>query len=319
LLSYLKAKSSDSPRWVDELWPFMFFCLSIAAKPMAVTLPVIMLLLDIAPLKRATSLPALLKLVLEKLHYFVITIIVILVTLTTQSIAMPDTGSLPVWARALNAIDNSWFYLQHYLWPVNLSPFYPYPQDASYLSSWQFWLPGTIFLVITSVVTMALLSRKNVWPFVLFSFYIVTLLPVSGLIHVGPAKATDHYVYLATLPLTLLTALIIVSAWNKSGVARIIATVFSTVYLVFLLLITQVQVSVWNNPLSLWTRVTSLYPADPFGHRNLAAAYVQVGDWDKALMHAELSLRFGSPDKDYVTRLRQEIDRINTDTGIEEK
>lgn len=304
MIAYLKTDTVFS--WRSSWLPFSLFCLSIASKPMAVTLPVILMMLDLYPRRQDLTPAAVLKRFLQKSHYFAVSAIVSLITLNTQSIAMPGIDNLPAWARILNAVDNSWFYIAHYLWPVNLSPFYPYPQNAKYLASAAFWLPGVTFLLISSIAALVCLLRGLRWPGLLLAFYLVTLLPVSGLIHVGPAKATDHYVYLATIPLSLLTALLIVTAWQAAPKIRALIAPLSIAYLLFLLAITQVQVSYWNNPVSLWTRVTSLHPDAAFGHRNLAAAYVSIDEWDLALIHAELSLKLGSPDVSYVERLRNE-------------
>ena len=229
---------------------------------------------------------------------------------------MPDNESLPLWARCLNALDNTLFYVKGYIWPVNLSPFYPYPQNAAYLASYQFWLPGLLFLTSLSTLVLWQWTKGRPWPLLLFGFYLVTLLPASGLIHVGPAKATDHYVYMATIPLSLLTALLIVSFAKRSSAGRILGLALASSYLAGLLLLTQLQVSYWNNPLSLWSRVTHLYPDSAFGHRNLAAAYVQVADWQLALQHAERSLALGSPDVDYVIRLRAEVQRQQSNNDL---
>ncbi|MFT4677567.1 MAG: hypothetical protein ACJAX5_000574 [Patiriisocius sp.] len=120
---------------------------------------------------------------------------------------------------------------------------------------------------------------------------LITLAPVSGLIHVGPAKGTDHYGYLATLPFSLATALAIVYAWKYSKILQVPAATLTVVYLSFLLMTTQLQVSYWHNPLTLWTRVVTLHPDSAFGHRNLAAAYLQIDEPQLALQHAEKSLQ----------------------------
>lgn len=306
LLVYLERAPEGKSR--DHLPVFLLFCLSVGAKPMAVTLPVVMLLLDVFPLKRVDSIASAFRACLHKWPYILVAAIVVLVTLNTQSMAMPSAESLPQWAKTLNAIDNSWFYIAHYLWPLSLSPFYPYPQDAAYLASPAFWLPGTAFLVISTGITGWLaLSRKLYWPGLLLAFYLVTLLPVSGLIHVGPAKGTDHYVYLATIPLSLLTALTVVAIWQKVRSARLLTISLSCAYLVFLAAIAHFQVQVWNNPVSLWTRVVQLHPTDPFGHRNLASGYAEMEAWDMALHHAALSVELGSPDTDYLIRLKRHI------------
>lgn len=295
------------------LVPFLLFCISIGAKPMAVTLPVVLIMFDIFPLRRVTTLKNLIHCCLEKSHYFIVSMIVALVTLATQTEAMPGMENLPAWVRVLNAIDNCWFYLAHYLWPINLSPFYPYPQDISYLASPDFWLQGVIFLVLSVGLSTWLYFRGSVWPGLLVAFYLITLLPVSGLIHVGPAKATDHYVYLATVPWSLLTAIIIVKAWTSIPRIRVVVLPITFAYLTFLLSITHLQVGYWNNPLSLWGRVITLYPASPFGHRNLASGYAHIEQWDLALEHGELSLKLGSPDAEYVVRLREKVQQLKTD------
>jgi len=308
LISYVGL--AESPRkWAWHLVPFLLFCTSIGAKPMAVTLPVILIMLDIFPLKRAPDIPALFRLCLEKWHYLSISIIVALVTLVTQAEAMPSFDNLPLWVRALNAMDNTLFYVAHYIWPLNLSPFYAYPLDASHLVSPAFWLPGLSFLGLLAAVCGWAWRHGHLWPGLLAAFYLVTLLPVSGLIHVGPAKATDHYVYLATIPLSLLTALGLVKAWVNWPRAKVVLLSTTITYVTFLFLITQLQVTFWNNPLSLWTRVITIDPTSSFGHRNLASSYAGIGEWQLASQHAEASLRFGSPDVEFVLEVREELKR----------
>ncbi len=310
LMAYLR--TDNEYRISNHLWVFVFFCLSVGAKPMAVTLPVIMLLLDMYPLNRINSFPSVVRVLVQKLPYIVISAVVVLVTLTTQSMAMPSAENLPQWAKTLNAIDNTWFYIAHYFWPLELSPFYPYPQDISHITSPAFWLPGTLFLTISVLLTSWLALRKMMfWPGLLLAFYLVTLLPVSGLIHVGPAKGTDHYVYLSTIPFSLLTALFVVTLWQRYSSLRLPVAALTGFYLLFLIVIANFQVQIWNNPVSLWTRVVQLHPYDPFGHRNLASGYAEIEAWDMALFHAEKSVELGSPDRDYLIRMRDHIERLN--------
>jgi hypothetical protein len=305
LISYLKVRQRHETSWRAELLPFFFFCLSIGAKPMAVTLPIVLLMLDVTPLRRFQP-DSVLKLILEKAHYFAVSLVVGIVTLLTQSSAMADIQSLPLWARSLNAVDNTWFYVAHYIWPLDLSPYYPYPQNAAYLADPQFWLAGAMFLVAGTTVSLIFAWKRVFWPGLLFAFYLLTLLPVSGFIHVGPAKATDHYVYVATLPLSLLTALLVARVWQRLPRLRVAIVPIVVLYFAFLLVVTQVQLAVWRNPLTLWTDVTTRYPDSPFGHRNIAAVYASMNEWDLALKHAELSLALGSPDESYVEKIRQQ-------------
>ncbi len=302
LVTWIRYRLALHPTRLDRFYPLALFILSLASKPMAVTLPVVLVLLDFYPLRQVRfNVRDLTHSVLCKWHYFALALLVMLVTLKTQSMAMPEAGQLPAWARAVNALNNIGFYIGHYLVPTQLSPFYPYP-GAETLSSPSFWLPVTVFILFLSGLCIYLWRRGIEWPGLLWICYLVTLLPVSGLIQVGPAKATDHYTYLVTLPLAILTGIGIGYALSRS---RLITWTLTLTYVLFLFLITRQQVTYWNNPLSLWTRVVQLYPESAYAHRNLAAAWDAVGDTRTALIHAERSLRLGGPVEEYVRTLRE--------------
>ncbi|XOV86732.1 MAG: hypothetical protein ACFHX7_17390 [Pseudomonadota bacterium] len=303
-LVYLHSRRERSRRAGVVAW--LLFVLALMAKPMAVTVPAILILLDLAPLRRfELSARDLLRAVLEKMHYFLLSLAVALITLQTQAMAMPE--ALPLWVRALNALHNTWFYVACYLYPVNLSPFYPFPTMAEMLAP-GFLLVGALFFVTATASALVAWVRGYRWPLVLLGFYLVTLLPVSGLVHVGPAKATDHYVYLATLPLSLLLPLF--GYWILQQVPRARAAVFGLGITYFLALgaLTNLQVEVWRNPLTLWTRVVQLYPEAAMAHRNLAAVYLSMGETDLALEHARLAAsQGGEPARAYLDALLREL------------
>jgi len=308
LLTYLRLHRLASPSRSDKALPFVLFVLAITSKPMTVTLPVVLLLLDFYPLQRCNlNGKDMLRAIIEKWHYFIISACVVLITLNTQTMAMPSMEQLPLWARSLNALDNSWFYIAHYLIPTQLSPLYPYP-DATEIVSPTFWMRGAIFLVSSTAICVWLWQRSIRWPALLFLFYLITLLPVSGIIHVGPAKATDHYTYLSTLPLNLLTGIGLTFAISRLKRIRAAIAGLMAFYCLFLLLITYQQVSYWNNPLSLWSRVIQLHPTSALAHRNLAGAYYSIGEEAKALEHAERSLELGGPAEGYVQQMREAIE-----------
>jgi hypothetical protein len=307
LISYLKWQTEPTDFFWRKHAPFLLFLLAVMSKSMAVTLPLILILLDFYPLKRSDFTPrSLSKAVMEKWHYMGVSLFVGLVTLSTQSLAMPPTENLPGWAKMLNAVDNFWFYIAHYLVPVNLSPLYPYP-DGETLTQFSFWFGGAFFLVSSLLLGMVTWRLGYRWPLVLLGYYIITLLPVSGLIHVGPAKATDHYTYLATIPLGFLTGLCIVYAIQTYPKVRSITFSIAIAYCLFLSLLTIQQVTYWNNPQALWTRVVQLHPDSSLGHRNLASAYYSIGEKENALRHARKSVRLGGSAEDYVQRLELEM------------
>jgi len=301
-ISYLRQHGAEQG---SPALTFTLFCLAIASKPMAIMVPSILVLFDLYPLQRASFTPAsLARAVVAKWHYLAVAIAVLVVTLNTQSMAMADTTHLPVWARVANTVDNTWFYVAHYIAPVSLSPFYPYPQDAALLASPRFWGAGALFILATTTAGIVAWRRGSRALLVMWLYYLATLLPVSGLVHVGPAKATDHYVYLATLPIAFATAIGVIAFWRWAKRARAVTLAITIGYVAFLTAITHQQVRYWANPLTLWTRVEQMYPDSAFAHRNLAAAYYQVGDIDAALQHAERSLALGGPVEAYVREMR---------------
>ena len=294
LISYLRARRAQAGAPGKSL-PLICFALALMAKPMAVTVPVVLLLLDVEPLGRwEGNLRSAAKLIAEKWLYWLMSLGVVLVTLHTQQMAMVSIHTVPLWVRVLTAINNSFFYVYCYLVPVNLSPFYPYSQSLVAIRHLSYWLPGTIFLVGSLLLCLWLWSRGKRWPLLMLAFYLVTLLPVCGLIAVGPSRALNYYSYLATAPLGLMIAMGIVSLWRMAGSARAALAGVAISYILALALLSVEQVRFWRNELTLWTRAYQLYPASPYINRNLASAYVAIGDYKQALIHAKISAQ-GNP------------------------
>lgn len=307
LIFYLRRHTVDAAGFFTRSLPVLFFIFALMSKAVAVTLPIVMLFLDVYPLKRGRDLiKAIPGLIAEKWMYWLLALIVGLITLYTQGDAIPGMDELPFWVRVLTAINNSWFYLESYLIPMSLSPWHPFPGSFDAVAAPSYWLPGSILLVTVTFVTAWLWMREIRWPLLLWLFYLVTLLPVSGLIHAGSAKAADRYTYLATLPVGLLISLGIVQAvgirWMRS-----LAVAFAIWYAGFLGVIAYQQVGVWRNPLTLWTYAVRVYPESALVHRNLASVYVQMGEYESALTHAELSLAYGGPAREYVHKIRELI------------
>lgn len=295
---------SGLPPWQKAL-PLMFFVASLMSKPMAVTLPVVLLLLDIYPLGRCHRLRECMpRLILEKWPWWLMALLVGAITLSTQSLAMPGTDRLPLWVRPLTAVNNVLFYVYCYVVPVNLSPFYPYPGSLDEIRAWPYWLPGTLFILVMTAIAAVFWRRGVRWPALMWAFYLVTLAPVSGLIPVGPARATDHYTYLATLPLGLLFSAGVVQLRNVRGLGTV-SMVIAVIVVLVAGVVSWYQVRIWHNPVSLWTYTVQRVPDAALAHRNLASALVKVGDLKGALEHAERSLALGGPAEEFVREIRE--------------
>lgn len=298
-------------RGIRRALPTFLFALALMAKPMAVTVPVVLLLLDICPLDRwRGGLRRILGLVAEKWLLWLLSLAVVAITLHTQQGAIVSVQNLPVWVRPLTAINNSVFYVYCYLVPVNLSPYYPYATHVDEILRVTYWLPGLLFLAGCVTAGLWLWARGTRWPLLMLVFYVVTLLPVSGLVAVGPAKALNYYSYLATLPLGLLIALGIVRLWHLAGRARSVVIGLTVSCVLALALLSFQQVKFWRDDVTLWNRAYQFYPDSAYVNRNLAAALVAIGDYRQALVHAEKSAHENSLGEEYLQRLKAAIDKM---------
>lgn len=308
-ISYLWVHRESVTGW-RKMLPGICLACALMAKPMAVSVPVVLLLLDVIPLRRwKGDWQSAARLFIEKWPYWIMSLAVVFITLHTQQVAMVSTQNLPVWVRPLTAVNNSLFYIYCYLYPVNLSPFYPYTNRLDEILRWSYWLPGLLFLVSVSGICLYLWLRSVRWPALMWIFYLVTLLPVSGLVAVGPAKALNYYSYLATLPLGLLISLGIVQLWRMAGKGRSVVLALSVFYCLSISMLSIAQVRVWQNEISVWNRAYQLYPDSGFINRNLAAAYYGIGDVKAALFHAEKSAQENPAGRAYLEQLKAAVQK----------
>ena len=169
------------------------FALGLLAKPMLVTLPLIMLLLDIWPLQRFHSAPR-----LEKLPFFLLAAASCAITLTVQHAGGSISRVLPLRARIANAFVAVLGYLEKFVWPNDLAVLYPHPG---------FWPATTIVasVLLFVLLTAAALSqfRHRPWLAIGWFWFLIMLLPVLGFVQVGLHYMADRYTYLPILGLQL--------------------------------------------------------------------------------------------------------------------
>ncbi|MCK4739251.1 MAG: hypothetical protein KAT46_04820, partial [Deltaproteobacteria bacterium] len=175
----------------------LFFAFSLMSKPMGVTLPVALILIDIFPLKRI-NLKKPFSVLFEKIPFFVLSLLISIVTIFSQggSGAIKSSEVFPLATRLLTAVRGIGFYLYKFLFPKELAPYYPYPFDIG-VFSFEFILPFFLCLAITVLSIFYL--KKIPLLFILWSFFLITLLPVLGIIQVGGQSAADRYMYLPSI------------------------------------------------------------------------------------------------------------------------
>ena len=272
------------------------FAASLLSKSMAVTLPAVLVLLDLCPLGRLsldrTFWPTLLRRVTEKWVLWLMSVAVILVTLATQDNAM--AVQLSRLEQLGNAVHNTIFYLQQFVVPVGLSPFYPFESVAE-RTAWQYWLlPGVILLAL-AVAALSCALRGQPLYLTCLGLYLVMLLPASGLVHVGSSAAADRYTYLPLLPANFLLALGIVTAWRQFVPLRRVLGLVAVLLVLTLGALTFMQARHWQNPVTFWSQVLRHYPGAALAHRNIATAFLSIGERERAASHLVILVIDGWP------------------------
>jgi hypothetical protein len=189
LLGYFSYVDQGHPWYRSRGYLLAVICmaLSLLAKSMAITTPLLLLVMDLYPLGRVSSLrqPAQLKpLVIDKLPLLLLATASAVITLHTQSVAMPLMEDYALLQRVQNTLHNIGFYQWKFLVPIDLSPFYPLPPLAAKFPV-AYWLPSLVFALVTSLLAVFLALRKSPLLLVCWVSYLIMLAPVSGLVHVG--------------------------------------------------------------------------------------------------------------------------------------
>lgn len=292
--------SNDTRRRLNYSLCLLFFVLALLSKPMAITLPAVFILLDIYPLQRL-SLAKNLKIqhgvLIEKIPFFSMSAVSALLTILAQSSggAVGTIEAYPLSSRILVAIRALFFYLEKMFLPAGLSPYYPYPKNAT-LASIEFMIP-VILLVVVTIACYYAFKRGyrlflNAW-----LFYVITLLPVIGIIQVGAQAAADRYTYIPSFaPLIIIgvgVATVIEKSAARSFPGWIKVSVLSAFvsFTVIMSIITFRQIGVWKDSLTLWSTVLTISPSSPQPYLARSEVYMSLGKYDSALQDLENAIR----------------------------
>lgn len=278
--------------YVNRKYFFALFLFSLAlcSKPMAVTLPVILLLLDWYPFKRMTSFRSAVGLCIEKLPFLLLSLGVSVVTILSQQATggLRSLDEASVTVRVLVAFKGLVFYLVNIFLPFNLLPFYPYPKDASITNSSYL---ATIFLVCFITAGCLLVARKKPLWVTCWLFFIISIFPVLGFLQAGNQFIADRFMYLPSLGFFVLMGLGISSAWKESDVlaarfrwGKPLMVVILVTLLVTLSGLTIKQIGIWRDGISLWTYILELKPLQyPEVYFSRGEEFVARGNIDKGL------------------------------------
>jgi tetratricopeptide (TPR) repeat protein len=271
----------------------LFFALGLMSKPMLVTLPFVLLLLDYWPLNRfghstpnsQLSTKRVLRLVLEKLPFFVLSIVSCIATVMAQQQVIQPMAALPLTLRLDNALVSYVTYLVQMVWPENLAMCYPYRFD---LPDWQVAGAGALLLCITLLAFQT--ARRFPCFLTGWLWYLGMFVPVIGLVQVGEQAHADRYTYLPQIGLYLIVAWAAVD-WTASGRWRrqvvSAAALSATAALMFC---AWKQTSYWQNDDSLWEHAIACTSGNYTAHNDLGYVLAAQGRTAEAIEHFQKAL-----------------------------
>lgn len=267
-IAYLRyARSPGVLRYAGVTFALL---LALLSKPMAVTLPFVLLLLDVWPLSRLQEPNDLKKRLKEKIPLFVLSAGCIALTLFAQvgSGSIQSLDTFPPGTRIANGLVSYFTYLSKVFWPSNLAFFYPHPTNG--LGSFQIVMAALGLAVLTGYSIFTLRSRPYL--FVGWFWFLGTLVPVIGAVQVGAHAMADRYMY---IPLAGLLICIVwaVTDWTlKIRWRQNTAGVAATASIVLLAIVASAQTETWRNAETLFRHAIAVTSNNFLAHNNLGVA-----------------------------------------------
>ena len=272
----------------------LFFAMGLMSKPMLVTLPFVLLLLDYWPLRRLQSdrRTAISRLVYEKIPLLVLVAGSVVTTLTVQKMggALGSLNAFPIQERVINALVSYWLYLQKMIWPGGLAIFYAHPENT--LSVWKGLATAALLALVTTAAIR--LARRAPYFAVGWFWYLGTLIPVIQLVQTGSIAMADRYAYVPLIGIFIIIAWGLPELLAKWRLRSRILTIAAGIWISTLMLMTWNQVSHWKNSITIFSHaieVTDIeYPDFLLAHNNLANALLAEGRTGKAISHYKMAI-----------------------------
>jgi tetratricopeptide (TPR) repeat protein len=272
---------TQKPDWRRYLVVAALFAAGLMAKPMVITLPFVLLLLDYWPLGRMQAgktgesisdggPPAgFTRLLLEKVPLLVFSAASAWITVVAQrsGFSVRNVEQFSFSVRAENAVVAYAMYLWKMLWPSRLAALYPHPGNS--LAMWQVVLSAAILLAITALVWV---FRGRRYLAVGWFWFLGTLVPVIGLVQVGEQAMADRYAYVPLIGIFVMVAFGLDDWAETKNISMTWRAVASACVLIVLCMVTVRQLSVWDSEYSLWTHTAEVTEQNPYAHAVLAAA-----------------------------------------------
>jgi Tfp pilus assembly protein PilF len=298
-----------NPNIIRYLLTLSTFALGLMAKPMLVTLPFVLLLLDYWPLMRIPykqttrktgrnntdsqdnpfSWWICFRLTLEKLPFFALSAISSIVTFLMQKSggAVMPTVLVALRLRTFNVLNSYVKYIGKMIWPRGLAIFYPY--RVWDLKMW----PAVVSLLLLLVITILVLclAKKHKYLLVGWLWYLGTLVPVIGLVQVGTQAMADRYTYLPSIGIFIMVTWGAAELFNHLHLRKIIPAVSAATIIFALFLCARIQLRYWRDNLTLFGHAIQVTRDNYIMHNNYGNALVDNNRHKDAIAHFKQSIR----------------------------
>ena len=264
----------------------ILFACGLMSKPMLITTPVILLLLDYWPFNRFTKSTAS-KLVIEKIPLFALSVGSCVATLWAQNFALGSTQFLPLQWRITNALFSYFEYVRQVFWPVDLIPFYVHPENR--LELWRLLVAAVVLIVLTAIAFIR--RRKNPYLIVGWLWYLVMLIPVIGIVQVGLQGHADRYTYLPQVGLDIALVWLIWDLTKSWRQQKIVLSGAGAFVVGALSILSWKQTTHWRDTETLWRHTLAVTPDSDVAHAGLGGILFVRGQIDESIDHYESALR----------------------------
>jgi tetratricopeptide (TPR) repeat protein len=279
LLSYVKYAKENCRR---SFWlALLFFALGLMAKPMLVTLPFVLLLLDFWPMQRFNG-STIQRLLAEKIPFFALTAISCIVTFLAQrhGEAVMTLQQFPLNLRLENAIISYGRYLLMTVWPANLAIIYPLPNHLHWIHA-----AAATSAVALLVISWLVWRTRRACPYLLMGWlwFLGTLVPVIGLVQVGSAALADRYTYFPLIGIFIAVVFGIRDLANRFQIPRMIPSGATVLILAACLVLTENQLHYWRDSETLFAHTLAVTQDNVNALIDYGVAFEQQGRLTNAL------------------------------------
>jgi tetratricopeptide (TPR) repeat protein len=276
---------TEKPFMKRYLFVFFSFVCALMSKPMVVTLPLVMILLDYWPLKRFELKKD--KLFLwqfkEKIPFFVLSVIIVIIMFYSPNEQETYIKGFPLSSRLANAPVAFVTYLEKTFWPLDLAVLYPFPAQ---IHIWQVFV-ASLLIIIISIAVIVMVKRLP-YLFVGWLWFATTILPVIGIIQISisaPYAMADRYHYLPSIGIAVMLAWGIPTLIKSEEIRKKILFPMGIAFLTILSVLTCQQCGYWKNNFELFNHAVLVTKDNYVAHNNVGLTLAEEGKTNGAIYH----------------------------------